>query len=147
MSDSNVHEQALAYCRKYGLAMRTSPGKAEEPALRAQLQAIADQYVALLTAMFGGSFEILESESREIIQIDRLDKFDVTAVAAALGEIDYNVEVTRLLLGIDGAPVASEIHTANMRKVMTARGKPAKPSYWQPADVARALREQGLDTA
>jgi hypothetical protein len=142
MSDASVHDQALAYCRKYGLAMRASPGKAEEPALRAQLQAIADQYVALLTAMFGGSFEILESESREIIQIDRLDEFDVTAVAAALAELDYNVEVTRLLLGIDGAAVASEIHAANMRKVLTARGKPTKSADWQPADVAKVLREQ-----
>jgi predicted HAD superfamily Cof-like phosphohydrolase len=71
---------------------------------------------------------------------------DLPAFADACGDIDYVVAGTRLEFGINGAPIAAEIHAANMRKFPTTvdeRGKVLKSASWVGPDVAGRLREQG----
>lgn len=64
----------------------------------------------------------------------------------ALADIDYVVEGSRLELGVDGGPIADEVHRTNMAKAdgpVREAGKRLKPEGWAPADIARELRKQG----
>jgi predicted HAD superfamily Cof-like phosphohydrolase len=72
--------------------------------------------------------------------------FDLPAFADALADIDYVVEGARLEFGINGSPIADEVHRANMAKLggpKRADGKHMKPEGWTPPDVAGELVKQG----
>ncbi len=66
--------------------------------------------------------------------------------ADACGDLDYVIEGARLTLGINGKPVADEIHRTNLAKVggpIRDDGKRLKPEGWTPPDIAGELRKQG----
>lgn len=142
-SDS-VRHQALVFCRKYGVPTQDKPWRAPEPELRAILLGISDTLCNLFKGAFGElPLELVAGELREIVQIDKLDDFDLVAVVTALGQLDQAVEVLRLMLGVDGGPIASEIHRAAMRKIKAGKVRMATPDDWEPPDVAAELRKQG----
>jgi predicted HAD superfamily Cof-like phosphohydrolase len=65
-----------------------------------------------------------------------------------LADLDYVIEGTRLEFGVDGGPIAAEVHHANMRKVggkQREDGKFLKPEGWEPPDIAGELRKQGWE--
>ena len=75
---------------------------------------------------------------------------DLVAAADALADLDYVVEGTRLEFGIDGAPIAAEVHRSNMAKVWpdgtvrkTEGGKVVKPPNWTPPYIRTELVRQG----
>jgi predicted HAD superfamily Cof-like phosphohydrolase len=70
---------------------------------------------------------------------------DLPDFVDALGDIDYVIEGTRSVFGVDGAPIAAEIHRANMSKEPNGWGKPAKPANWTPPDIEWELRRQGWE--
>jgi hypothetical protein len=145
MAAADLRELTFIFCRKYGVPLRDKPGMAPEPELRAILLGIAEAMVHALIGAFGrtDSLDMVMGELRELIQIDKLDQFDMVAVVTALGQIDQAVEVLRLMLGVDGAPVAAEIHRAAMRKVKLSKVRMATPDDWEPPDVATELGKQG----
>ena len=67
----------------------------------------------------------------------------------ALADIDYVVEGTRLEFGVNGEPIADEVHRANMTKLHDGKvvkredGKTLKPPGWQPPDIESELKKQG----
>lgn len=73
-------------------------------------------------------------------------EIDLVEVADALGDIDYVVEGMRALLGIDGRPIAREIHRSNMSKFIDgyrdAAGKWRKGPSWDPPDIVACLAKQ-----
>ena len=76
------------------------------------------------------------------------DEYDMVKVADALADIDYVVEGMRLELGIDGEPIAAEVHRSNMAKVGATQredGKILKPPGWTPPDIEGELRKQGWE--
>lgn len=121
-------------------------------ALRAKL--IAEEFFELLEAMYApsGYGEVLFNGMRDDVRewIERtIPEVDLVALADACADLDYVVEGTRLEFGIAGGPVADEVHAANMRKFGPGAhkrrdGKVLKPEGWQPPDIARVLREQGM---
>lgn len=71
---------------------------------------------------------------------------DLIEAADALSDLDYVAEGSRLEFGIDGAPIANEVHRSNMAKAdgqVDEHGKKRKPPGWQPPDIAGELRKQG----
>jgi predicted HAD superfamily Cof-like phosphohydrolase len=73
---------------------------------------------------------------------------DLVKAADALADLDYVVEGTRLEFGINGAPIADEVHRANMLKTtgpVREDGKRMKPPGFRPPDIAAELRKQGWD--
>ena len=62
-------------------------------------------------------------------------------IGYALAGLDYVVEGARLEFGINGLPIADEVHRANMAKAggpKRADGKHMKPEGWTPHEVHRA---------
>lgn len=73
---------------------------------------------------------------------------DLVELADGLADLDYVVEGTRLEFGIDGGPIAREVHRSNMAKVggeKRADGKTMKPTGWTPPDIEGELRKQGWE--
>jgi predicted HAD superfamily Cof-like phosphohydrolase len=71
---------------------------------------------------------------------------DLPEAADALADLDYVSEGSRLEFGIDGAPIATEVHRSNMLKAdgpVDEHGKKRKPPGWTPPDIAGELRKQG----
>lgn len=70
---------------------------------------------------------------------------NLTDLADALGDVDYVVEGARQEFGIDGVPIAAEIHRANLAKVggpVREDGKRLKPPGWTPPDIAGVIAAQ-----
>lgn len=74
---------------------------------------------------------------------------DLVEFADALADLDYVIEGTRLEFGINGAPIAAEVHRSNLSKLgpngpmLREDGKILKPPGWTPPDIAGELRKQG----
>ena len=93
-------------------------------------------------------YDNIKSAEGEILEaIQKLNiAVDLPTFVDGLADLDYVVEGTRLEFGVDGAPVAAEIHRTNMAKTtgpLRADGKKLKPPGWTPPDVAGVLRAQG----
>lgn len=71
---------------------------------------------------------------------------NLVAMTDALADQDYVVEGTRQRFGIDGGPIANEVHRSNMAKRgagKDAAGKWQKPEGWTPPDIDGELCKQG----
>lgn len=73
---------------------------------------------------------------------------DMIELADGLADTDYVVEGTRLEFGINGPPIAEEVHRSNMAKFgdgcrFREDGKILKPPDWTPPDILGELKKQG----
>jgi predicted HAD superfamily Cof-like phosphohydrolase len=69
-------------------------------------------------------------------------------VVDALADIDYVVMGMRVEMGVSSAPIADEVHSANMRKMggpIRADGKKLKPEGWTPPNILAKLVDQGWE--
>lgn len=153
---SKLREQVIEFHRANDL-----PGQGAGPVavpsadrVRLRLALITEEYLELLDSfniplgdeyLLGGS---LRSHLNTIIRWAEVPC--MPDVADALADLDYVIEGTRLEFGIDGGPIADEIHRSNMSK-LGADGKPVRredgkilkgPNY-EPPDVEGELRKQG----
>ena len=60
-----------------------------------------------------------------------------------LGDLEYVTTGTRVECGIDGEPIAAEIHRSNMQKVPNGTSEPGKPPGWKPPDIEGEMKKQG----
>jgi len=134
--------QVEEFHKRWQIAAPVVPTAPSEQLLRLRLRLITEEFRELLLAA---------GLPRAAAQVNALDdnelgRFDMVEVADALGDIDYVVEGMRYALGVNGAPLAEEIHRTNMAKLggkMDSDGKIQKPPGWTPPDIAGELRKQG----
>ena len=113
--------------------------------LRASL--VMEEAIEFLEACFGANAYTgaLRAQADVVINACAVH-IDLVEAVDALADIDYVVEGSRLEFGIDGGPIAAEVHRANMAKVggpVREDGKRLKPPGWTPPDIAGELRKQG----
>ena len=112
---------------------------------------IAEEALETISAMFAdgkGYQSMLDRIEFALLSFIKEAPIEVDMVAFADGcaDLDYVTEGARQEFGIDGAPIAAEVHRSNMAKVggsMREDGKVMKPPGWTPPDVAGELRKQG----
>lgn len=151
---TNRHHDVRAFHRRFGHEVRETPAVPDEATMRFRLKLIAEEFLEALDAC-GIREGNIEAILRETIANAPID-VDLPALVDALGDLDYVVEGTRAVCGVDGSPVHNAIHHANMAKdpVYVAskdehhrapdpKAKPTKPAGWSPPDVAGELRRQG----
>jgi predicted HAD superfamily Cof-like phosphohydrolase len=117
--------------------------------LRASL--IAEEFLETMASMFEANtlhFVAVRKVGEALMNIIKQApvRIDMVALADGMADLDYVVEGTRLEFGIDGAPIAAEVHRANMAKVggpIREDGKRLKPAGWTPPDIDGELRKQG----
>lgn len=144
--DAALTDQVSSFHEKYDHPIRFGPAVPNAVEVRFRLALIVEKFCELLAASIQeGPFEYLKSLRQKIqhqIKTGVID-IDLPAFIDALADLDYVIEGTRLVFGVDGAPIASEVHRANMAKIANGAHKPTKPADWTPPDIEGELRKQG----
>lgn len=130
-----------------------SPKVPSDDVIRLRLRLIAEEFFELLEAalrpaMADREWVDLECAKLDVEELIAGGRFnvDLAGVVDALADLDYVIEGTRQELGVDGAPIAAEVHRANMAKMsgpVDEHGKKRKPLGWTPPDIAGVLHQQG----
>jgi len=139
---SRLRWQVRAFHEKFGHPVADTPRELDSERMRQRLRLITEEYFELLEACGLGphTSEVAIKDVLEYVSIS----VDVPDLVDALGDLDYVIEGTRVEMGIDGDPIAREIHRANMAKELVPFAhKPKKPDGWKPPDIVRLLRKQG----
>lgn len=123
--------------------------------IRFRLHLISEEFCELLTATLVGPdrypqmVEDINAALHTVIT-KSIVKVDLPAAVDALADLDWVVEGTRCVLGVEQAPVLAELVRANMSKVPADESspgyknrKPQKPLDWRAPDIEGVLIEQG----
>lgn len=150
---TSIREQVTEFHVAMGVPVMTTPRELDRDRLELRLKLIAEECLELLDAagywLVGRDTSGKPLIARAVEQSTgplRDASFDMVEVADALGDIDYVVQGMRIELGIDGAPIAAEIHRTNMLKTtgpIREDGKRMKPEGWLPPDIRGLLIAQG----
>jgi predicted HAD superfamily Cof-like phosphohydrolase len=147
-SPATLAEQVRSFRKLFNLPVGAgSPQVPQAPGrARAHVRLILEEVEELFEACFTTDFEVLFSVVRAALE-DAEERPDLVAIADALADIDYLAEGFRQELGVDGAPIAQEVHRSNMAKrgavVSAITGKLSKPEGWSPPNIAEELQKQG----
>lgn len=144
-----VHEQVLEFHRKVGQPIVEKPAVPSDERVRLRARLVLEESLEFLEALFGVPSWIEGVRHSINYAIDRAPvKVDLPKAVDALADIDYVVEGSRIEFGVDGGPIAREVHRANMEKQGGPRredGKVLKPPGWKPPDIDGELDRQGYE--
>jgi predicted HAD superfamily Cof-like phosphohydrolase len=144
---SKLRDQVVEFHAAMSQPIRPAPSMIPEERVRLRAALIAEEFFETMSALFGLGAGLAAAEEKVMAAI-RLDAVhvDMLALADGLADLDYVVEGTRLEFGINGDPIAVEVHRANMNKLngpISPQGKRLKPPGWQPPDIGAELAKQG----
>lgn len=140
---SDIRRQVEAFHRAMGQPVVEKPTVPSPERLELRLKLIAEEFEELLEAC--GAYYFAKD------QIFRKNDgyTDLVEVADALADLDYVIEGMRLELGINGKPIADEVHRSNMSKlgpdgkpVVREDGKIIKGPNYSPPDIEHELAKQ-----
>ena len=148
-----IRYQVDEFHEKFDLPRPREPvSEFDEALVRFRLRLIAEEFVESLEAMFGTMVQT-DWQRLRAVKVSLQEMIDSNPVEVnlpefvdGLADLDYVVEGARITFGIDGRPIAAEVHRANMSKVggpTRADGKIMKPEGWKPPDIAGELAKQG----
>lgn len=150
MVESSLARTVREFHLKFGHPVRWTPEVPSADELRFRLRLVTEEFLEFLAAAGvalaeGDAYNLRASIS------DALLEPDFPALVDALGDLEYVIEGTRAVCGVDGKPIAAEIHRANLEKepVLDKDGKPepftkpTKPEGWTPPDIEGCLTKQG----
>lgn len=158
VASSTLREHVRAFHERFGHPVRTVPAEPSKSEMQFRLRLIAEEFFELLAACeiwpkadIGRHAELHAKDIiLEAIEYDFSGTIDLPEVVDALGDLDFVIEGTRLVIGVDGEPVMAEIQRANMSKEPVLKdgkpdplAKPTKPEGWKPPDVTGVLARQG----
>lgn len=158
---SDIRAQVEEFRRVMGQPVRDVPQVPPMEEVSLGLRLITEEFEELLSACGATGFaHAVEDDEYFTETIDRgianmmkgyCAGVDIVEVADALADLDYVIEGLRLAFGINGKPIADEVHRSNMAKVWPdgsvrrrEDGKILKPDGWTAPDIAGVLgRQQG----
>ena len=144
----DMHEMVTEFQKAMGMPLAPLPRIPVRERAVLKLALIAEEFVELMEASYGKNAAAVSALRPPIANLLQYGELHVNLpdFADALADIDYVVEGCRLEFGIDGRPIAREVHRTNMLKStgpVRADGKRLKPEGWLPPNIERLLREQG----
>src|SRR5688572_17230344 len=140
-----IRDQVLEFHRAFGVPVAEKPGVPSDERVRLRLMLVAEEFVELLEdiGVDAESVDFIEY-ALESLQFAELSNPNIIGIADAIADLDYVIEGTRLEFGINGEPIAAEVHRSNMAKLggaVRADGKIMKPAGWTPPDIEGELRK------
>jgi predicted HAD superfamily Cof-like phosphohydrolase len=149
---TKLRHQVAHFHELAGQPILDRPQVPSEERVRLRLRLIAEEFCELLEACGypKTAGKVTELIADTITDDDGLTRgcVDLVEVADALADLDYVIEGTRLEFGINGEPIADEVHRSNLSKFPTTvdeRGKVKKSDHFSQPDIGRCLREQGWE--
>lgn len=142
-----LRDQLIEFHTAVNQPVLVAPQVPDEKRVRLRAFLMAEEFFETMRAMFPDSTNLIKAEG-EVLRICELAKIDVNMpeLADGMADLDYVVEGTRLEFGIDGGPIAAEVHRANMTKAtgpISPEGKRLKPPGFKPPDIEGELKKQG----
>lgn len=147
---SKLRDQVMEFHTAMGQPIGLFPRFPKDARVRLRAALVIEECLEMVEAMYLGTermcnrLTVVRSMLKKIVEEDEVYS-DLVALADSLADIDYVVEGTRLEFGIDGGPIADEVHRSNMAKVggpISPMGKMLKPEGWKPPDIVGCLNEQ-----
>lgn len=113
-----LHEQVLAFHKRFGQSIGETPHVPDEKTLRFRLSLVAEEFFEMLDAVLSYPHfdEAVFEPVQRAIKNSALST-DLPALVDALADLDYVIEGFRITMGVDGAPIAAEVQRANMAKL------------------------------
>ncbi len=159
---SKLREQVLKFHERFGQSIGEKPHVPDEKTVSFRLSLIAEEFVELLGACYPNNPGALGNIRDEIdnLMLYGTIEVDLPEFVDALADLDYVIEGTRITFGVNGDPIADEVHRANMSKmpsyvaekdamhqgaVKRADGKIMKPPGFVPPDILGVLKKQGYE--
>jgi predicted HAD superfamily Cof-like phosphohydrolase len=155
---TKLTRQVLEFHRQFDHPIADSPTIPSDDRVRFRARFIFEELRETIQAMFDGESPVGDGLARDKWHVaaaamkDIIDhaavKVDLAEVVDGLADLDYVVEGTRIEFGINGEPIADEVHRANLAKlhdgevVKREDGKTLKPPGWTPPDIAGELEKQ-----
>jgi predicted HAD superfamily Cof-like phosphohydrolase len=147
---SELSRQVREFHEAMGLPTAEAPTIPKEARrVRLRLALIAEEFLEVITAACPLWDGTRKDEVADLLR-DTIENYPIDVslpdFVDGLADLDYVIEGTRLEFGIQGAPIAAEVHRANMAKVggpKSPTGKQLKPEGWKPPDIAGELQKQG----
>lgn len=145
---TKLHEQVKELHRLIGQPIEEKPLVPDEKWVRLRGRLIIEEAFEFLESLTGSGDRMtllaMKEKVKDFVSEMTID-VDLPGVADALGDIAYVVEGSNIAFGIDGGPIADEIHRANMTKAgpLDKHGKGQKPPGWKPPDITGELKKQG----
>jgi predicted HAD superfamily Cof-like phosphohydrolase len=148
---STLSRQVAEFHKAVGQPILDKPQVPSEERIRLRLRLITEEFFELLDAaglplLVSKAFVMSVINAETFRNGENQSTVSMVDLADAVADLDYVVEGTRLEFGINGAPIADEVHRSNMLKAsgpVRADGKRLKPPGFQPPDVEGELRKQG----
>ncbi len=145
---SRIRDQVLEFHNKFDVPVRGWPGIPEPEEIRLRFALIFEEVKETGEAL-GFKNSIMDEIMAEIWSWNPdPNDVDLVELADGLGDVDYVVEGCRQVFGINGEPIADEIHSTNIAKEggkKDGNGKLRKPPNWKAPEIRRLLIEQGCD--
>lgn len=154
VSMKTLNEQVVEFHQKYGQPIERTPKVPADERVQLRLRLIAEEFFELLDSCGLGGTRALHAKDlvAQAIHLATADKVDILQVVDALADLDYVIEGTRIEFGVDGGPVAAEVHRSNLSKlgadgkpVLNEHGKVVKGPNFSPPDIGGVLRAQGWE--
>lgn len=147
-----IREQVSEFHNVYDHPIRIKPGVPADDRVRLGLALIAEEFFETLRACLPESYlGLAEAEVMADIKGSPVT-VDLPGFIDGLADLDYVVEGRRLEFGVDGGPIAAEVHRSNMSKlgpdgkpIKSSIGKVLKGPNFTPPDIAGELRKQGWE--
>jgi predicted HAD superfamily Cof-like phosphohydrolase len=145
---TKLQRQVLEFHRVFDHPIADSPTIPADDRVRFRAAFIVEECLEFLEACFDMNNAALFDDvknSLKIVLAKATVKVDLALAVDALADIDYVVEGCRLEFGVNGEPIADEVHRSNMAKKgasKTPEGKTLKPPGWTPPDIAGELEKQ-----
>jgi len=148
---SKVHCQVKEFMEAVGQVQNSTPTVPDEATVRLRVRLVLEEAFEVAEACYdkrpdhgAGVLGHLKRTTLDCLDSLKVD-VDLPAAADGFADTDYVVEGSRIAFGIDGGPIAEEVHRANMTKLggPIVNLKQMKPEGWKPPDIEGCLREQG----
>lgn len=146
---TEIQNQVKEFHEAMDLPIGKKPGMISDDRVKLRLRLIAEEFFETLSAATGATFLHAKDLVMDAINGSKPNEsLDIEEFVDGLADLDYVVEGSRTEMGIDGGPIAEEVHAANMRKVggqLREDGKKQKPIGWVGPNIKQRLIDQGWE--
>lgn len=147
----SIQKQVIEFHKAFDHPIAESPTVPSAERVRFRARLVLEEALEFIEALFDVDDPFVRQplyrirlDLQRIIDVGHI-KVDLTDAADALADLDYVVEGSRLEFGVNGVPIAAEVHRSNMAKLgggKRADGKQNKPEGWTPPNIAVCLELQ-----
>lgn len=126
---TRLQRQLIEFHRTFEHPIADSPSIPSDDRVRLRASLVVEECLEFVESLFDGNSRLLEGDmprARDAVRTARENlsllianadvKVDLVEAADAMADIDYVVEGSRLEFGINGEPIADEVHRSNMSK-------------------------------